>query len=177
MFDSLLKRHTISVLVDDEFGVLSRVLSVFTSRGYNIASLTVSEVDEDKNLSRITIITNASAKAINQIITLLERLVPVHKVIDLTSSGSLVEREVGLIKIKNSGGDFDEIIKLAKNFGAKLIDSENENYIFEISDEPAVINNFISTLKNQSFIQLIELVRTGITAIGKGDSVLSLSSL
>lgn len=173
MFDSSLRRHTISVLVDNEFGVLSRVLSVFTSRGYNLASLTVSEVDEDKNLSRITIITNASAKAINQIITLLERLVPVHKVVDLTSSGSLIEREVGLIKIKNSGGDFDEIIKLAKNFKATLIDSENENYIFEISDEPAVINNFISALKNQSFIQVIELVRTGITAIGKGDSVLN----
>jgi acetolactate synthase-1/3 small subunit len=169
-------RHTISVLVDNESGVLSRVLGVFTSRGYNVESLTVGEVDIQKNLSRITIVTNASLKAIGQIITLLERLVPVHKVLDLTSAKKHLEREVSLVKISYKQELAEKTLKLAKSFGAKLVDKVGDKvadiYIFEICEHPTKIDEFLKEIRANKQLKILEMARGGVTAIASGEDIL-----
>lgn len=160
------ERHTIAVLVDNEFGVLARVIGLFSSRGYNIESLTVSEVDHAKGLSRITIITSGSDSTIKQIMALLDRLIPVHEVRDLTVESPHVEREVGLIKI--TGRDKTKRAKaqaLADRFGARTIDSTPESYIFELSDTPEKLEKFIRLMQPYG---VKEICRTGATAIARG---------
>ncbi|MFN5351004.1 MAG: acetolactate synthase small subunit [Alphaproteobacteria bacterium] len=165
-------RHTISVLVDNESGVLSRVLGVFTSRGYNVESLTVGEVDIQKNLSRITIVTNASLKAIGQIITLLERLVPVHRVLDLTSAKKHLEREVSLVKISYKQELAEKTLKLAKSFGAKLVDKVDDIHIFEICENPTKIDEFLKEIRANKKLKILEMARGGVTAIASGEDIL-----
>ena len=160
------EKHTIAVLVDNEFGVLARVIGLFASRGYNIESLTVSEVDHEKSRSRITIITHGTSSIIIQIKTLLERLIPIYEVRDLTVESPHIEREVGLIKVVT--GEDDETRqaaqKLADRFGARTIDSTAKSFIFELSDIPEKLDKFIMLMRP---LGVKEICRTGVTAISR----------
>lgn len=157
--------HTLSVILDDEPGALSRVVSVFTSRGYNIDSLTVSSIDDVRKLSRITIVTKGSIAVIEQIMALLDRLVPVYEVRDLTYDSPHVERALCLAKVVCSGDNRAAAQLLADRFGAKTIDSTPESFIFELAELPSNIEKFISLLKP---FGLVEVCKTGVTALSRG---------
>lgn len=163
---SLQKRHVISVLVDNEFGVLGRVIGLFSGRGYNIDSLTVAEVYNSRHLSRITIVTTGSDKVINQIKTLLERLIPVHKVVDLGDEGPYVERELMLIKINGKGNDRVEALRIAEIFRANVVDSTTKSFVFEMTGKPEKLDAFIDLMRP---LGLSEVCRTGVTAISRGE--------
>ena len=131
--DETIERHTIAVLVDNEAGVLARVIGLFSGRGYNIESLTVAETDADEGVSRITIVTSGTPMIIEQIKAQLDRLVPVHRVVDLTTEGANVERELALVKVAGKGNKRVEALRIADIFRARAIDSTNESFVFEIS--------------------------------------------
>jgi acetolactate synthase-1/3 small subunit len=158
-------RHIITCVVDNEFGVLARVIGLFSGRGYNIESLTVAEVSVAQNLSRITIVTSGNDMVINQIKALLERIVPVHKVVDLTVSGPHVERELALLKVVTEGKARAEALKTADEFRARVVDSTKNSYVFEVTGTPAEIDTLISLLEPMG---LLEVTRTGSTAISRG---------
>ncbi len=160
-----LRRHTLAVLVDNEFGVLGRVVGLFSGRGYNIESLTVAEVESDKHLSRITIVTTGTAQVITQIKALLERMVPVHKVHDLTQEGPHVERELALVKVRNVGEGRVEALRIADIFRARSVDATVDSFIFEITGKPSKINSFIELM---SPLGLVEVARTGSAAMARG---------
>lgn len=162
-----IERHTIAVIVDNEFGVLGRVIGLFSGRGYNIESLTVAEVNHDKNLSRITIVTSGTPKVINQIKTLLERLVPVHDVSDLTEEGKHVERELSLVKVAGTGENRIEALRIAEIFRARVVDSTTTSFVFEVTGNPEKLDAFIALMEP---LGLVEVCRTGITAISRGAS-------
>lgn len=159
-------RHILSLVVDNEAGVLGRVVGLFSGRGYNIHSLTVSEIDRVNNLSRITITTFAPPHVIEHIMTLLMRLVPVYKVRDLTVEGAHVERGLVLLKIEAKGKVREEIMHVADSFGAIEVDSTPESFVYELADIPSKLNEFIELMKPYN---IIELSRTGITAIARGN--------
>lgn len=159
------ERRTLAVLVDNEFGVLARVIGVFSGRGYNIESLTVSEVEHASHISRITIVTSGKPKVINQIKALLERLVPVYTVRDLSIESPHIEREVVLAKVHCEEAKRTETQKIADRFGARTIDSTETSFIFELTDLPSKIDKFIGLLVPMG---LIEVCRTGVTAISRG---------
>lgn len=161
------RRHTISVLVDNEPGVLARVIGLFSGRGYNIESLTVAEVDEGNNLSRITVVTTGTEMIIEQIKAQLDRLVPVHRVTDLTLDGPSVEREMALIKVSGSGDDRIESLRIADIFRARAVDSTSRSFVFEMTGSSSKINAFIELMKP---LGLVEISRTGIVAIARGMS-------
>lgn len=158
-------RHTFAVLVDNEFGVLARVVGLFSGRGYNIESLTVAEVDPGKNISRITIVTSGNEMVIEQIKRLLEKMVPVYKVHDLTLEGPRVERELALIKIVCGGVDRVEALRIADVFRARVVDSTPESFIFELTGEQRKIDEFIALMTP---LGLAEICRTGVAAMAKG---------
>lgn len=159
------ERHTIAVLVDDEAGVLARVIGLFASRGYNIDSLTVSVVDEKKGLSRITIVTQGTPVIIEHIIALLDRLIPVHTVSDLTVEGPHIEREVVLAKVACKGKKRAKAMETADHFGARIVDSTDHSFVFELSDTTQNLDTFISQLDT---LGLVEICRTGVAAVSKG---------
>ncbi len=159
------ERRTLSLIVDNEFGVLARVVGLFSGRGYNIESLTVSEVEHQSHVSRITVVTKGKPHVIEQIINLLERIVPVYVVQDLTASGPHIEREVALVKVVGKGEKRIKAQKTADRFGARTIDSTDHSYIFELSYTPEKIDKFIALLKP---LGLIEVTRSGVTAIALG---------
>ena len=161
------RRHTISVLVDNEPGVLARVIGLFSGRGYNIESLTVAEVDEGNNLSRITVVTTGTEMIVEQIKAQLDRLVPVHRVTDLTLDGPSVEREMALIKVSGSGDNRIESLRIADIFRARAVDSTSRSFIFEMTGSSSKINAFIELMKP---LGLVEISRTGIVAIARGMS-------
>jgi len=161
--------HTISVLVDNEFGVLARVVGLFSGRGYNIESLTVAEVSEEPKRSRITIVTSGSDMIIEQIQALLERIVPVHRVQNLTTSGPLVERELALIKVINKGDARIEALRLADSFRARVVDATTSSLVFEMTGNSRKIDAFIDLMKP---LGLAELSRTGLTAVARSTSTL-----
>lgn len=161
-------RHIIACVVDNEFGVLARVIGLFSGRGYNIESLTVAEVSHTENLSRITIVTSGNDMVINQIKALLERLVPVHKVVDLTVEGPHVERELALIKVASKGKARVEALKIADGFRAKIMDSNASSFIFEITGTPEKIDELINLMRP---FGLVETCRTGSVAIGRGKGI------
>lgn len=163
-------RHILACLVDNEFGVLARVVGLFSGRGYNIESLTVTEVDESKHLSRITIITSGSDMVIGQIKSLLERLVPVHTVVDITMKGEHIERELGLVKVVSSGAKRTEALRIADEFGARVIDSTTDTFVFEITGPSAKIEEFIAAVKPYG---LAESCRSGSVAVNRGNEILS----
>ncbi|NDF11227.1 MAG: acetolactate synthase small subunit [Proteobacteria bacterium] len=165
------ERRTLSIIVDNEFGVLGRVIGLFSGRGYNIESLTVSEVDHDTNISRITIVTTGAPAIIDQIKALLERMVPVYTVRDLTTLSPHIEREVGLFKIVSEGKERVSALGIADRFGARVIDSTDHSFIFELSDTPPKLDKFIRLLKPYG---LKEICRTGVTAISRGDEYIQL---
>ncbi len=159
--------RTLSVLVDNEPGVLARVIGLFSGRGYNIDSLTVTETEHEKQLSRITIITRGTPNVIEQIKHQLQRLVPVHHVHDLTLEGRSLERELALIKISGRGEKRIEALRLAEIFRASVIDASTEHFVFEITGRTSKIEQFIQIMTE---LGLVEVARTGIAAIGRGPS-------
>ncbi len=161
--------HTMSVLVDNEPGVLARVIGLFSGRGYNIESLTVAEVDIEDNLSRITIVTSGTPMVIEQIKAQLERLVPVHGVNDLTVEGPHVERELALVKVRGSGERRVESLRIADIFRARAVDSTNDSFVFEIVGDTGKLDAFIDLMVP---LGLIDVSRTGIAAIARGTTVL-----
>jgi acetolactate synthase I/III small subunit len=157
--------RTLSVLVDNEPGVLARVIGLFTARGYNIDSLTVTETEHDKQVSRITIITRGTPNVIEQIKHQLERMVPVHRVRDLTAEGVSLERELALIKVAGKGDKRIEALRLAEIFRAQVVDTSTEHFVFEITGKASKIETFIGIMRE---LGLVEVSRTGIAAIGRG---------
>jgi acetolactate synthase-1/3 small subunit len=157
--------RTLSVLVDNEPGVLSRIAGLFSGRGYNIDSLTVTETEHSKHLSRFTIVTKGTPSVIEQIKHQLERMVPVHRVIDLTIEAESLERELALIKVAGKGEKRIEALRLAEIFKASVIDASTEHFVFELTGRSIDVERFIAIM---SELGLIEVSRTGIAAIGRG---------
>ncbi len=157
--------HTLSVIVDDEPGALARVISVFNSRGYNIDSLTVSSIDDARKLSRITIVTKGSIAVIQQIMALLDRLVPVYEVRDLTYESPHIERALCLIKVVCKGEQRSAPQALADRFGARVVDSTPESFIFEYSDIPSNVDKFMELMK---LLGTVEVAKTGVTGMARG---------
>jgi len=164
-----IERHTIAVLVDNEAGVLARVIGLFSGRGYNIDSLTVAEIDPVNKVSRITVVTTGTPMIIEQIKAQLGRLVPVHKVHDLTDEGPHVERELALLKVKSKGDKRVESLRIADIYRARAIDSTGESFVFEISGSTEKIDAFIEILKP---LGLVDVSRTGVVAIARGKGTL-----
>ena len=161
--------HTLSVIVDNKFGVLGRVVGMFTSRGYNIDSLTVAEVDENRNLSRITVMVTGTEMVIEQIKAQLERIVPVRKVVDLNEEGEFVNRELILVKVKAKGERRVESLRVGDIFRARVIDSSGQSFIFELTGSSDKLNAFINLMKP---LGLVEVSRTGAVAILRGAKAL-----
>ncbi len=157
--------HTIAVLVDNEPGVLARVIGLFSGRGYNIESLTVAEVEATGRLSRITIVTSGTPQVIEQIKAQLDRLVPVHTVSDLTVEGPHVEREMALVKVGGTGEARVEALRIADIFRARVVDSTNESFVFEIVGKTGKLNAFIDLMRP---LGLRDVARTGVVAIARG---------
>tara|TARA_R110002110_G_scaffold17299_2_gene73244 strand:- start:557 stop:1069 length:513 start_codon:yes stop_codon:yes gene_type:complete len=160
-----IERHTIAVLVDNEAGVLARVVGLFSGRGYNIESLTVAEVDNAGHTSRITIVTSATPMVIEQIKAQLERLVPVHKVVDLTSDAPGIEREMALVKVAGTGERRVEALRLSDAFRARVIDTTHTSFIFEVTGAPEKIEAFVGLMRP---LGLVDVSRTGVVAIARG---------
>jgi acetolactate synthase-1/3 small subunit len=160
-----IETHTLSVLVDNEPGVLARVIGLFSGRGYNIDSLTVSETEHEKHLSRITIVTRGTPMVIEQIKNQLDRLVPVHRVIDMTVAGPHIERELAMVKVRGKGEHRMEALRLADAFRARVIDASTESFVFEITGASEKIESFVALMIP---LGLVEVSRTGIVAIGRG---------
>ena len=161
----IIEQHTMSVLVDNEPGVLARVIGLFSGRGYNIDSLTVSETEREAHLSRITIVATGTPMVIEQIKNQLERLVPVHNVTDLTVKGNPLERELALVKVAGKGEARVEALRLAEAFRAQVIDASTEHFVFEITGRLNKIEQFITLMQP---LGLVEVSRTGIAAISRG---------
>lgn len=165
------ENHTLSVLVDNEPGVLARVIGLFSGRGYNIESLTVSETEHEAHLSRITIVTRGTPSVLEQIKAQLERIVPVHRVVDLTvrarelGQERPIEREVALVKVVGSGDMRAETLRLADAFQAKVVDATVDHFIFEITGKSSKIDQFVAIMKP---LGLNEVCRTGIAAMNRG---------
>jgi acetolactate synthase-1/3 small subunit len=159
------QRHTMSVLVDNEPGVLARVIGLFSGRGYNIESLTVSETDAKKHLSRITIVTSGTPMVIEQIKAQLDRLVPIHKVADLTMDGPSVERELALVKVRATGDKRVESLRIADVFRAHVVDMTNESVVFELTGAPSKLDSFVGLMES---LGLVEVCRTGVAALRRG---------
>ncbi|GAA0583584.1 acetolactate synthase small subunit [Caenispirillum bisanense] len=164
-----IKTHTIAVLVDNEAGVLARVIGLFSGRGYNIESLTVAEVDPAERLSRITLVTSGTPMVIEQIKAQLGRLVPVHKVRDLTVDGPSVARELALVKVVGTGEKRVESLRIADIFRANVVDSTNESFVFEIVGKTEKLDAFIKLMEP---LGLIDVSRTGVAAIARGPGAL-----
>ena len=163
--DERLETHTMTVLVDNEPGVLARVIGLFSGRGYNIESLTVSETEHEAHLSRITIVTTGTPLVIEQIQHQLERLVPVHSVTDLTVKGNPIERELAMVKVAGKGEKRVEALRLGEAFRAQVIDASTEHFVFEITGKQSKIDQFIVLMQP---LGLVEVSRTGLAAISRG---------
>lgn len=162
-----IEKHTIAVLVDNEPGVLARVIGLFSGRGYNIESLTVAEVNNADHLSRITLVTSGTRMVVEQIKAQLDRLVPVHKVHDLTDEGPSVERELALVKVAGTGERRIEALRLADIFKAKVVDATLTSFVFELTGTTAEVDDFVGLMAQ---LGLVEASRTGVVAMSKGAS-------
>jgi len=159
------ERHVLAITVDNEAGILAKIAGLFTARGYNIDSLTVADITENHAVSRITIVTNGPPAVIDQIRAQLERLVPVHKVVDLTEEGPHVERELALVKVAGTGEKRVEALRLADIFRARPVDTTTESFIFEITGPPDKVDSFIALMRE---LGLVEVGRTGIVGMMRG---------
>lgn len=159
------ERHVLNVIVDNEAGILAKIAGMFTARGYNIDSLTVADISEDHAISRITIVTNGPEPVIDQIRAQLERLVPVHKVIDLTESGEHVERELALVKVAGKGDNRVEALRIAELFRAKVVDTTTQSFVFELTGSPDKIDSFITLMRE---LGLVEVGRSGVVGMMRG---------
>jgi acetolactate synthase-1/3 small subunit len=163
--DTKEERHVLALTVDNEAGVLARVVGLFSGRGYNIHSLTVSEIDPEHHLSRITVTIFAPKHVIKHIVTLLERLIPVHKVRDLVEEGSFVEKGLVLLKVKAKGDKRTEVLRISDEFDAKEVDSTDKSFVFQLTDIPSKLDEFIELMRPYG---IIEYVRTGTAAMARG---------
>jgi acetolactate synthase-1/3 small subunit len=157
--------HTLSIIVDNEPGVLARVIGLFSGRGYNIDSLTVSETEHAEHLSRITVVTTGTPMVLAQIKNQLGRMVPVHSVTDLTAGGRPLERELALVKVAGHGQDRVEALRLADAFRAVVIDATVDHFVFEVTGRTSKIEQFVAIMAP---LGLVEVCRTGIAAIARG---------
>jgi len=163
--DQPVESRTLAVLVENEPGVLARVVGLFSARGYNIESLTVTDITEDGSVSRITIVTSASAHVMEQIIAQLDRLVAVHKVTDLTALGPHVERELALVKVAGVGDHRIEALRLAEVYRARVVDATIGSFVFEVTGGTDKIDKFVELMRE---VGLVEVARTGVVAIARG---------
>ncbi len=159
------ERRTLAVMVDNEPGVLARVVGLFAARGYNIESLTVAEVDHSRHRSRITIVTRGTPHTLEQIEAQLLRLVPVGRVIDITRSKRGVERELALVKVAGEGADRVEAMRLSEIFRARVIDTTAASFVFELTGSSEKIDQFLDLMKP---LGLVEVSRTGVLSIQRG---------
>ena len=160
-----IERRCISVLVDNEAGVLARVIGLFSGRGYNIDSLTVTEVDAEKHTSRITVVTTGTPMILEQIKAQLDRLVPVQKVTDMTVDHDSVERELALVKVACTGEKRVESLRLSEAFRASVIDTTHESFVFELTGAPSKLDAFVNLMRP---LGLVDVSRTGVVAIARG---------
>jgi acetolactate synthase-1/3 small subunit len=167
--EELQERHCIAVLVDNEAGVLARVIGLFSARGYNIESLTVAEVDHEGHTSRITVVTTGTPMIIEQIKAQLDRLVPVHKVVDLTTDTESLEREMALVKVVGVDEKRVEAMRLSDVFRARVIDTTHSSFIFLLTGAPSKIDAFVNLMLP---LGLVEVSRTGVVAIGRGQEAI-----
>jgi acetolactate synthase-1/3 small subunit len=165
-FSDVTESHTLAVVVDNEAGVLARVIGLFSGRGYNIDSLTVAETDHAGHRSRITIVTNGTPQVIEQIKAQLGRIIPVHEVHDLTVEGPSVERELALLKVAGTGDKRVESLRLADIFRASVVDSTLDCFVFEITGTPEKIDAFADLMRP---LGLTEIARTGVAALSRGN--------
>ena len=165
-FSDVEERHTLALLVENEPGVLARVIGLFSGRGYNIDSLTVAEVDHTGHLSRITIVTSGTPQVIEQIKAQLGRIVSVHDVHDLTVEGKSVERELAMFKVLGQGDKRVEALRLADIFRANVVDSTLSSFVFEITGAPEKIDAFADLMRP---LGLVEVARTGVAALSRGE--------
>ncbi|MBL4917493.1 acetolactate synthase small subunit [Szabonella alba] len=161
----VIEQHTLAVVVDNESGVLARVIGLFSGRGYNIESLTVAETDHEGHRSRITIVTRGTPQVIDQIKAQLGRMVPVHDVHDLTVEGPSVQRELALVKVAGKGDHRIEALRLAEIFRANVVDSTLESFVFEMTGTPEKIDAFAELMRP---LGLREIARTGVAALARG---------
>ena len=159
------ERHVLTLTVDNEAGILAKIAGLFTARGYNIDSLTVADISEDHAISRITIVTRGPEPVIDQIRAQLERLVPVHKVIDLTEQGAHVERELALVKVAGKGDNRVEALRIAELFRANVVDTTTSSFVFELTGAPDKIDSFIALMRE---LGLVEVGRSGIVGMMRG---------
>ena len=164
--DDPIETHTIAVLVDNEPGVLARVIGLFSGRGYNIESLAVAEVDSEQHRSRITLVTSGTRMIIEQIKAQLDRLVPVARVNDLTDEGPSVERELALIKVRGTGEKRIESLRIADIFRARVVDSTPVSFTFEVTGKSEKLNAFIGLMRP---LGMVDVSRTGVVAIARGE--------
>ncbi|MDE2578362.1 MAG: acetolactate synthase small subunit [Hyphomicrobiales bacterium] len=169
MGKSAMESHTLSVLVDNEPGVLARVVGLFSARGYNIESLTVAEVAHGEHLSRITIVTTGTPEIIEQISHQLDRIVPIHRVTDLTLRGRSIQRELAMVKVRGKGENRVEAMRLAEAFRARVIDATTESFVFELTGRPDKIDDFVELMRP---LGLVDVARTGVAAISRGPEAL-----
>ena len=162
-------KHVISVLLENEPGALSRVVGLFSARGYNIETLTVAPT-EDATLSRMTIVTTGSDEVIEQITKHLNRLIDVVKVVDLTE-GPHIEREMMLVKVRAVGKEREEVKRMADIFRGRIIDVTDKSYTIELTGDQGKITAFIDALDRSA---ILETVRTGVSGIGRGERILKL---
>ena len=160
------ERHVLNVIVDNEAGILAKISGMFTARGSNIDSLTVADISEDHAISRITIVTRGPEPVIDQIRAQLERLVPVHKVIDLTESGAHVERELALVKVAGKGDNRVEALRIAELFRANVVDTTTQSFVFELTGSRDKVDSFIVLMRE---LGLVEVGRSGIVGMMRGD--------
>ena len=165
-YSDVVERHTLAILVENEPGVLARVIGLFAGRGYNIESLTVAETDHAGHLSRITIVTSGTPQVIEQIKAQIGRIVPVHDVHDLTVEGASVERELALFKVVGKGDARIEAVRLADIFRANVVDSTLESFVFEVVGTTEKIDAFAELMRP---LGLVEVVRTGVAALARGN--------
>ncbi len=163
--DPTLRSATISVLVENEAGVLARVIGLFSGRGYNIDSLTVAPVEDDRHRSRINVVTSGTEMVIEQIKAQLDRLVPVHRVADLTKEGPHVAREMALIKVVGTGDTRSESLRIAEAFRARVVDATVESFTFELTGATDKLDAFLELMRP---LGLAEVSRTGVAAIARG---------
>jgi acetolactate synthase I/III small subunit len=163
------ERHTLSITVSNEPGVLARISGMFTARGYNIESLTVADITEDDSISRITIVTSGTPAVIEQVVAQLDRMVPVHKVTDLTVLGPHVERELALVKVAGVGDTRVEALRLAEVYRGHVVDATTSSFVFEVTGGSEKIDKFIELMGE---LGLVEVARTGIVAISRGREAL-----
>ena len=159
------ERHVLTITVDNEAGILAKIAGLFTARGYNIDSLTVADITENHAVSRITIVTHGPPAQIDQIHAQLDRLVPVHGVVDLTEAGAHVERELALVKVSGQGEHRVEALRLADVFRAKVVDTTTASFIFELTGDPTKIDSFIALMRD---LGLVEVGRTGVVGMMRG---------